>query len=233
VNHPDAPGGATNKGITQATYDGWMRLQGRGRRSVRDITDAEVASIYRQQYWDVIKGDDLPSGVAYAVFDAAVNSGPARGAKWLQAAVGASQDGVIGGQTLAAAAKADPHKTVDRMCDARMAFLRRLKHWSTFGKGWTRRVANVRDLAHAWAVDDLLPPPPVTPAPGPGRGPEKASQPIIDAIKDPAALGGVGSIVGAVVAAGDGEGPMAYAVSAVLVVLAVGAVVWLVRKSRA
>ncbi|WP_158963896.1 glycoside hydrolase family 108 protein [Chachezhania sediminis] len=230
VNHPADPGGATNRGITQATYNGWLKSKGRGARPVRDVTDAEVAAIYRVQYWDAIRGDDLPAGVAYAVFDAAVNSGPARAAKWLQAAVGVAADGVIGMQTLAAAAKAPAHLVIDAMCDARMAFLKRLRTWPTFGRGWTRRVADVRELAHIWASDEGLAPPKVAAAPGAGAGPEGPLQPVLDAIKSPAALGGVGSTVAAVIAAADGDGPLAYALSAVLVLAAVGAIIMLMRR---
>ncbi|WP_158966277.1 glycoside hydrolase family 108 protein [Chachezhania sediminis] len=233
VNHPADPGGATNRGITQATYNGWLKSQGRASRPVQYISDAEVAAIYGVQYWDAIRGDELPAGVAYAVFDAAVNSGPARAAKWLQAAVGVTADGVIGVQTLAAAAKAPAHKVIDAMCDARLAFLKRLRAWPTFGKGWTRRVADVRQLAHMWATDEDLAPPKVASAPGAGAGPEKPLQPVLDAIKSPAAMGGVGSTVAAVVAAADGDGPLAYALSAVLVLAAVAAIIWLMKRRGA
>ena len=90
-NHPDDPGGATNRGVTQRTYDSYRARHGLERRDVRQITDGEVAEIYRGQYWDAIRGDDLPAGVAYCVFDAAVNSGPGRALRWLQAEIGASR----------------------------------------------------------------------------------------------------------------------------------------------
>lgn len=147
VNHPKDPGGATNKGIIQRTYDSWRDRQGQPRQSVRNITDAEVAAIYRRDYWDAIKGDDLPAGVDYCVFDFAVNSGINRAAKYLQAAVGVAQDGAIGPATIAAAKAQDAAKLVNAICDRRMAFLRGLGTFATFGKGWTRRVTEVRALA--------------------------------------------------------------------------------------
>lgn len=147
VNHPKDPGGATNKGITQATYDAWRLSRAEWQRSVKDITNDEVAAIYRREYWDRVKGDDLPNGLAYAVFDFAVNSGVSRASKFLQAALGVTQDGKIGPATIAAARDAPEVATINKLCDARMAFLRSLSTFATFGKGWTRRVEDVRAKA--------------------------------------------------------------------------------------
>ena len=105
VNHPRDPGGATNRGITQVTYNGFRRRHGRALQSVRRLTDAEHDYIYRTQYWNRVRGDDLPSGVDLAVYDWGVNSGPARSVKALQRAVGAKADGVMGPNTLAAVAR--------------------------------------------------------------------------------------------------------------------------------
>ena len=88
---------------------------------------AEVAEIYRGQYWDAIRGDDLPAGVAYCVFDAAVNSGPGRALRWLQAEIGATVDGVIGNETLGLAARRDPVRLIDGYCARRLTFMKRLK----------------------------------------------------------------------------------------------------------
>lgn len=65
---------------------------------LRHISDPQLATVYRQFYWNAVSGHDLPDGVDYAVFDFAVNSGPARAARYLQAAcgVGLAEDGVIG-----------------------------------------------------------------------------------------------------------------------------------------
>ena len=74
---------------------------------MRALTPADVAPLYKRKYWDKIKGDDLPNGVDYVVFDAAINSGPGRAAKWLQACVGVEPDGGIGPKTLSAVAGFD------------------------------------------------------------------------------------------------------------------------------
>jgi lysozyme family protein len=140
VDHPKDPGGPTNKGITQAVYDAWQKSQNLPTQSVRNISDATVAAIYKQQYWDRIRGDDLPAGVDFAVFDYAVNSGVSRAAKTLQAVVGVTQDGVIGPATIQAT------KTYVAMTvtNKRLAFMQSLSIWSTFGKGWAARIADVK-----------------------------------------------------------------------------------------
>jgi lysozyme family protein len=140
VDHPKDPGGPTNKGITQAVYDSWRKTQNLPTQSVRNINDSEVAAIYKNLYWDRISGDLLPSGVDFAVFDYAVNSGVSRAAKTLQAVVGVTQDGQIGPATIQAT------KTYVAMSvtNKRLAFMQSLSIWSTFGKGWSARIADVK-----------------------------------------------------------------------------------------
>lgn len=158
ADHPSDPGGATMKGITIGVYAQW-----KGRKvtkaELRAISDAEVAAIYRRNYWDKVRGDDLPSGLDLVAFDAAVNSGPARGAKWLQLAVGVSDDGKIGPETIAAARKTYAPAAIERAIGFRLAFLKRLKTWPTFGRGWQRRVDDVK--ATALQMAEAGPPRPV------------------------------------------------------------------------
>lgn len=151
VNDPHDPGGATNKGVTQAVYDGWRKSHGQAVQSVRHISVDEIAGIYRMLYWDRVRGDDLPSGLDYAVFDFAVNSGVNRAAKYLQALAGAAQDGLIGKGTLGAVAAKDTRGLIGALCDRRVSFLRNLSTFWRFGKGWTRRVAEVRAVALSMA----------------------------------------------------------------------------------
>ena len=153
VNHPKDPGGATNFGITQRVYDAYRESTNLARRAVKLITSQEVADIYRTEYADKIRYDDLPAGIDYATLDGAVNSGVSRGAKWLQSALGVSSDGMIGAQTISAAGKADAIATVKSMCAKRMSFLRGLGIFSTFGKGWTSRVARVEAESVSMAME--------------------------------------------------------------------------------
>jgi lysozyme family protein len=126
---------------------------------LKKLTKEQAATCYRRQYWDAIQGAELPGGVDFAVFDLAVNSGPARAAKYLQAIVGVPQDGKIGPATLAAVRKTMRATVINDLCDKRMAFLKSLKTWKTFGKGWTARVSSVRaEALKMAALPDKEPP---------------------------------------------------------------------------
>ena len=158
-NNPADPGGATMKGITQKVYDVWRRKQGLGIQSVRSISQPEVESIYKNNYWDVVRGDDLPSGLDLAVFDYAVNSGPGRAIRQLQKVLGVQQTGVMNAATIAAAKK-NPESWA-ALCNERLAFMKRLDTWPVFGKGWESRVNDVRkkagSLSSLWPVPEVEP----------------------------------------------------------------------------
>lgn len=143
VNHPSDPGGMTNLGCTKRVWEEWCGHEV-DEKAMRALTPADVAPLYKSKYWDKIKGDDLPAGVDYVVFDAAINSGPGRAAKWLQSCVGVEPDGGIGPKTLAAVAAFDAKTLVDDYAKRRLSFLMDLPTWPTFGKGWGRRVEEVR-----------------------------------------------------------------------------------------
>lgn len=163
-NHPKDPGGATMKGVTQRVYDSFRRSINQDTRSVKFITDLELQTIYRRQYWDLIKGDQLPAGVGYVVFDGAVNSGVGRSPKWLQRALQEAGlysgpiDGVVGPGTIeAVAAHPDHDRLISRIAELRVAFLKALKTWPTFGKGWKARVDGVKAVGQAWASGSVAP----------------------------------------------------------------------------
>ena len=143
VNHPSDPGGMTNLGCTKRVWEEWCGHEV-DEKAMRALTPADVAPLYKSKYWDKIKGDDLPAGVDYVVFDAAINSGPGRAAKWLQSCVGVEPDGGIGPKTLAAVDAFDAKTLVDDYAKRRLSFLMDLPTWPTFGKGWGRRVEEVR-----------------------------------------------------------------------------------------
>lgn len=150
VNHPKDPGGMTNLGVTKRVWEEWVGHEV-DEKAMRALTPADVDTLYRRKYWDKIRGDDLPAGVDYAVFDAAINSGPGRAAKWLQTVVGAVPDGAIGAGTLAKVSAMEPATIIEKYQDTRLAFLRSLPTWDTFGKGWGRRVAEVGEAARHMA----------------------------------------------------------------------------------
>jgi lysozyme family protein len=162
VDHPRDPGGATNMGITHRTLADW-----RGRPvtkdDVRNLTRTEAMAIYRARYWAPVRGDELPAGLDFVAMDAGVNAGPRRGIEWLQRGIVAAGqpirvDGAIGPETISAAqtvrAAGRVVEAVRAACAARLAFKRRLATWDVFGRGWSRRVAEVEAKAVRWAVED-------------------------------------------------------------------------------
>ena len=146
VNHPKDPGGMTNLGVTKKVWEAYVGHEV-DETAMRALGPSDVAPLYKKNYWDKIHGDKLPSGVDYACFDLAVNSGVGRAAKILQQAVGVSADGVIGPATLDAVEKANPRDVATEICDLRLNFLQSLPTFATFGKGWSRRVAEVEETA--------------------------------------------------------------------------------------
>lgn len=164
-DNPADPGGATMKGVTLATFRAYIKPGGT-KAELRAITDAQLSACYRRQYWDAVLGAELPDGVDYAVFDFAVNSGPSRAAKYLQAVVGVAQDGRIGPATVKAAKAKPAGVVIDALCDDRMAFLKRLPTWGTFGRGWSDRVKSVRTQALLMAAQPapiVIPQPSIIP----------------------------------------------------------------------
>ena len=138
VNHPNDPGGETNWGVTVAVarefgYSGPMK----------DLPVETAKRIYKAQYWDAVRADEMPSGIRYPLFDAAVNSGVRQSVKWLQRAVFVQDDGIIGPRTLMATRAADARDTRARMLGQRLQFMTGLKPWGSFGKGWARRIADL------------------------------------------------------------------------------------------
>ncbi len=162
-DNPKDPGGRTCQGVTQTTFDAWCSTNSAKSRDVFGILPIEVEAIYHNRYASAIHFDDLPEGVGFCVFDAAVNSGPHKAAEWLQRAVNVPVDGVVGPATVAAAQKQGAFATINAVCDARLAFLQRLSTWATFGHGWGSRVDDVRKnataMAHAAATGTATPQP--------------------------------------------------------------------------
>ncbi len=140
-NHPNDPGGETMWGVTVAVardagYAGPMK----------DLPVDTAKAIYRKQYWDPVRADDLPSAIRYHVFDAAVNSGVSQAAKWLQGAIGVPADGHVGPVTFAAARAAPPDAVIRRMNGLRLKFMTDLKNWPSFSRGWARRIAELLEM---------------------------------------------------------------------------------------
>jgi len=246
VNHPKDPGGATNKGVIQRTYNAYRKRMGMLPKNVRNITQPEVDQIYKEQYWDRVRGDDLPSGLDYTVMDFAVNSGPSRAIKYMQRRLGVTADGSIGMHTLGALEGVkDMEALIIGINEDRWAFLKRLKHWGTFGKGWTRRVMGNRIGVQAddhGTIDRSVMlfrgsadiPAPKSVEDGAGAKANGADTSLVASVKDAVADRGAAGI-GSTVVTGVGvlsqlEGPLAYGVSAAIVIATLGGLYWLIRR---
>ena len=149
VNNPADPGGMTNLGVTKATWENWV-----GRASdeaeMRSLTPEKVEPLYKKKYWDAVRGDEIENGgVAYLLFDFAVNAGPGRAIKVMQSAVGVTPDGGFGPMTMAAVQAIDPVELIEKFSQAKEDFYRSLGTFATFGKGWLNRVADVKVKANS------------------------------------------------------------------------------------
>ena len=146
VNHPKDPGGETNLGVTKRVYEDWG-----GTKDMKDLEVEDVAPIYRKNYWDRIKADDLPSGLDLCVFDFGVNAGTGRAAKYLQTMIGTVADGGIGPNTLRALGnyvESEGVATAIKNYQAeRQSYYESLSTFETFGRGWTRRVEETTESA--------------------------------------------------------------------------------------
>ena len=150
VNHPADPGGRTNLGVTQKVYEKWVGYPV-SEKIMRGLTPDHVRALYRVKYWDAVKGDELPDGLDLCVFDFGVNAGPSRAKRYLQMLVGAKPDGIIGPNTMQAlkdkASAVGAKELVRGYSDLRHQYYRKLRHFKTFGRGWTRRVNEVEEAA--------------------------------------------------------------------------------------
>ena len=137
ANDPRDPGGETMWGITRrvALANGYAG-------PMREMTQAQAKAIYLARYWGPAHIDLLPDELRFHVFDAAVNSGVGQAVRWMQRAVGAVDDGVVGPETLGALAAIPGSVVAARFTGHRLQFMTSLQTWPAFGRGWANRIAN-------------------------------------------------------------------------------------------
>lgn len=134
-DNPNDPGGATMYGVTQAVARRWGYTG-----DMQDLPQDTAKAIAKSEYWDRYSCDKFDPRVEFQVFDAAYNGG--HPAQWLQQASGATVDGIIGPETIAAVNLTPPRVLIMRFVSYRLTYLTSLDTWPTFGKGWARRIAN-------------------------------------------------------------------------------------------
>lgn len=155
---PIDPGGRTNQGVIQREFSAWLRKNGKPNRDVFTMTDNERDSIYWENYGSRVRFDELPPGVDLVIADGAINSGVAQSVKWVQRALGLTADGVLGSVTLQRVIDHPDHdRLIADILALREKFLRALKTFWHFGKGWMSRVNQLRKIGQAWAVGSVGP----------------------------------------------------------------------------
>lgn len=228
VNAKTDRGGATKYGITHRTLAAHRGVASVTAAHVKALTLKEAEEIYRRSYWTQSGGDLLPAGLDYAAFDYGVNSGPARAVKSLQKVVGVTQDGIVGGQTVAAVGRypGGVSALIRAYCDERMRFLRSLggaRGFAANGRGWTRRVTG-KDPAgklkdELGVVGNALRlaagAQPVENAPVPAGKANPADRSVTDIVKQEPSL--VVSLLSALGAFAAGAGPVQWALAAAVV----------------
>lgn len=137
VNDPHDKGCETKFGISKTAYPN---------EDIKNLTIDRAKQIYRRDYWNKCKCDNLPDALSVAVFDFAVNSGVNRAIKYLQLSLGVTADGIIGNQTLGACNRLPIKDTLNTYMDKRLEYLTSLKDFKYFGNGWGKRVERVKSF---------------------------------------------------------------------------------------
>lgn len=151
TDHPSDPGGPTNFGITLADARRYWKGNATA-DDVRALPESVARKIYREHYWNALRCDELPAGVDYVVFDYGVNSGIGRAGKVLRRMLKLpDRTSVVSDDVIAAATAHGAGDLVVAICAERLAFLKSLKTFPVFGRGWTARVNGVRAAALAMA----------------------------------------------------------------------------------
>jgi peptidoglycan hydrolase-like protein with peptidoglycan-binding domain len=122
VDHPNDPGGRTNRGITQKVYNSYRSQKGLSQRDVFLSTLEEATDIYKTQYWIPAQAEMMVLPLAIVQFDSAVLLGIGGATKRLQEALNISVDGGFGNQTKNAVQSNNNKNTANKMIDKRIAF---------------------------------------------------------------------------------------------------------------
>lgn len=135
-DHKDDKGGATRWGVTEAVARRHGYLG-----PMKDYPLVDAKKVYRVAYWDALRLSDLRPELRFDLFDSAVNSGVAQTVKWIQRILHVTDDGIMGVVTLNALSTANAAKFLAKFNGQRLLFMTSLSNWSSFGRGWARRIA--------------------------------------------------------------------------------------------
>lgn len=129
---PLDPGGETNWGISKRSYPGV---------DIKGLTRDQAAQIYKRDFWDRIRSDEMHQGLAFQMLDFAVNSGIETAVRKLQQVIGVADDGHWGPISAQSLALEPPSKLMFKLLAARLDYMRKLSTWPRFGAGWAGRIA--------------------------------------------------------------------------------------------
>jgi lysozyme family protein len=223
------PGGPTKYGITIFDVRKYRKSNATA-ADVRALTIPDAMDIYRKHYARPVRYDELAAGVDYTVLDYAINSGIARVPNVVRRLVGLQGKGPIDDEVLRAVGKRDAKALIVAINDERLRFLKSLRTWPVFGKGWGRRVAGVNNAALHMVGAVEIATPPVAPAPGKGTVPEPKA--VKNVVK------GGGPAAAAEEAARDGAGWMDWIAahpktSVLIVIVAIATVAFIINRINA
>ena len=134
VNDPDDPGGETKYGISKRAYPG---------ENIKDLTLDRAKELYRRDYWDKTRSDEIPEEIRYAHFDMAVNAGTGAAAKNLQRAARVKVDGQIGPHTLHAATQVRIGDYLFWRAIHYMKIMNKNNRLVKYAGGWSNRIADI------------------------------------------------------------------------------------------
>lgn len=132
------PGGETNFGISKRAYPDI---------DIKALTRDAAISIYRQDYWNACRCDELPPPLALLMLNAAVNMGPAAAIRGLQRALRVTIDGQLGPQTMAAVKGLQARHLTREFAVACAIRYFGTANFDVYGKGWIRRLFAAYDAA--------------------------------------------------------------------------------------
>lgn len=139
-------GGRVNVGELKGTKYG-IAANTYGDLDIKNLTLEAAKAIYYRDWWLKTGADQLDAAIVYQMWDFAVNAGMGTAKRALQRAVRVADDGEIGPMTIRAARAMSTTDVLMRFTAQRLRYYTSLSTWSTYGKGWTNRVAGNLDFA--------------------------------------------------------------------------------------
>ena len=140
VNHPNDPGGATNMGITQSSYNDYRKRKNLPKKDVKSLTKEEAKKIYYEDYWLPVVKPEMTKKMALAAFDGEINLGNSVNSKLLKKSGG----------------------NVEKYLELRLENYSNDKNQASFGEGWNNRIKKLKNTIDGFDFDDYLDTDPVT-----------------------------------------------------------------------